>query len=97
MQACNSIADLAANDHYVASLLYLCREEMKPQTQCFYFEAEVQESASRALAALLSVADIAPALSMVPEFEEFLDRKEEVALMQSWAELMGPAVKRYLR
>ena len=70
---------------------------MKHRTQCLYFEAEVQESASRAHAALHSVSGIAQALDMVPEFEDYLERNEGMALMRLWAESIGLAVKRYLR
>ena len=70
---------------------------MKSRSQCLYFEAEVQEAASKAHAALLSVTGIARALDMVPEFEDFLERKDGTALKRLWAEPIGSAVKRYLR
>ena len=95
MQACDYIVDLAADDHYVGSLFYLCNLEAETNHRAQSFNSEaIQESASRVQATLLVVAEIACTLNMVPEFENYLEKNEGMKLEGFWADSIGPALRR---
>lgn len=68
VQACNLVADLADRDHYVGLLLYKCKQELKPQAHCFFYEDEVQLSATRAHTTLLSVSEVAALIGAVQQY-----------------------------
>ena len=95
VQACNLVADLADRDHYVGLLLYKCKQEMKPQMQCFLHEDEVRLSATRAHTTLLSVSEVAPLNDVVKQYVMIRGRTLKRSKI-CWHEIVMPQLKRFI-